>query len=161
MPPQRGKRKATEPPAILTASSQREEVESWLKASIPLDLADQVCRQPSLPPSLPSLSSFEDASTCFRSLHRGRRPRLQAAAICRPPPASQHAAASIRGPCPSLQLIIEWNARGELFDGQTLLEADEQLLIDTGASRTVAKRILLKIREVGGASWSPPACSTH
>ncbi|EFN53289.1 hypothetical protein CHLNCDRAFT_136932 [Chlorella variabilis] len=86
MPPQRGKRKATEPPAILTASSQREEVESWLKASIPLDLADQ--------------------------------------------------------------LIIEWNARGELFDGQTLLEADEQLLIDTGASRTVAKRILLKIREM-------------
>jgi hypothetical protein len=48
----------------------------------------------------------------------------------------------------SLQLIKEWRSRGELFDGETLLNADEELLMETGAARTVAARIVQKVKQV-------------
>lgn len=43
---------------------------------------------------------------------------------------------------PPLQLIKTWRIKGELFDGATMLDADEQLLRDTGCSITVARKIL-------------------
>ncbi|PSC70354.1 serine threonine kinase isoform A [Micractinium conductrix] len=52
------------------------------------------------------------------------------------------------------KLISTWQEHGEVFDGDMLLGADEQLLIDTGAARTVARRLMAKVQQIGqSAGW--------
>ena len=87
----------------------------------------------------------------------GRPPRL-----AMPPPTQR--------PAPALlQLEAEWRGRNEVVDGDIILNADLQLLLDIGVPRTIAnkivravqeQRVATQVRRVGGgrpdckAAWS-------
>ena len=63
-----------------------------------------------------------------------------AARLATPPPTQRPASAL-------LQLETEWRERNEVVDGDIILNADFQLLLDIGVPRTIANKIVRAVQQ--------------
>lgn len=154
MPPtSRRKRRAQGPaaPVQLTAQSSREEVEAWLlseESKLPSDIAKQVFLGLPLPARTKPKSNPGRALAASHCANRVMNHSALPAHWLLPCRRPSSLTAWRRRRRRHVQLIAEWRSRGELFDGETLLGADEALLMETGASRTVAHKIVKRLKEV-------------
>lgn len=143
-------------PVSLQPGSTRDEVVAWLEADvttggagIPEDVVDKVkkkCPKPDVQRSVEGLCAcnVRGSITCAAS------PTYGCWALS--PQPTQHRRFATLGFVGLAQVSQAWLDRGEAVDGSTILEGSMESLMEVGFSRTVAQRIMSRVRQLAGPS---------